>query len=907
MGEGYHRCPAGELRNTLLLAHPSHATSLGKLHWLFHRRFDSANAPLLIWTCKFKGHSFMSQFGTWPALKSCCAGHASTATHSRRQLGWLARSQEVSSPHFVHDQPSSLLSSADKNNFRKGTENMPLKEYKPGTAFNGVIGRTFDQSEPAWPEPNRARKGVPNVLFIILDDTGFGQLGCYGSPIKTPNLDRLAAGGLRYNNMHTTALCSPTRTCILTGRNHHSNAMACITEGSTGYPGSNGNIPFENGFLSEMLLQQGYNTYAVGKWHLTPADQISAAGPYDRWPLGRGFERFYGFLGGETHQYYPELVYDNHQVEPPKTPEQGYHLTEDLVDKAISFVADAKQVAPDKPFFMYFCTGAMHAPHHVPKEWADQYKGQFDDGWEAYREKTFAKQKELGIAPPEAELSRHDPDVQHWDDCSPEERQLYARMMEVFAGFLTHTDHHIGRLVDFLKAIGEFDNTLIMVLSDNGASSEGGPTGSVNENLFFNNVPESIEENLKALDDLGGPDHFNHYAWGWTWAGNTPFRRWKRETYRGGISDPFIVHWPAGIQARGEVRTQYTHAIDMVPTVLDTLGFEPPESIKGVTQSPVEGLSFAHTFNEPQAESQRHTQYFEMMGHRSLYHDGWRAVCPWPGPSFTEAGKFFGAPIDRDTLTDLDANHWELYHVAQDFAENHNVAADNRARLIELIGTWYVEAGKYNVLPVDGRGTQRFAEERPQLTVDRQQYTFYPGTQSVPYTAGPRLLNRSHSITAEVEIPAGGAQGALVSFGGTDGGYSLYVQDGRLHYVQNYVARTYLHVESTEPIPSGSHSLRFEFEVTGKPDFAQGKGSPGRGQLYIDSKLVGEADFEVTTPLSLGLTGGITVGADPGAPVAPFYDPPFEFTGTIHSVTFDLSGELIKDDEAELRRILARQ
>lgn len=784
---------------------------------------------------------------------------------------------------------------------------MTLKEYKPGTAFNGVIGRTFDQSEPAWPEPLRSKEDAPNVLFIVLDDTGFGQIGCFGSPINTPNIDSLAAGGVRYNNMHTTALCSPTRTCILTGRNHHSNSMACITEGSTGYPGSNGNIPFENGFLSEILLQKGYNTYAIGKWHLTPADQISAAGPYDRWPLGRGFERFYGFLGGETHQYYPELVYDNHQVEPPKTPEEGYHVTEDLVDKAISFVADAKQVAPSKPFFMYFCTGAMHAPHHVRKEWSDKYKGQFDDGWEAFREKVFARQQEMGIAPPDAELSRHDPDVKPWADCSEDEKKLYARMMEVFAGFLEHTDHHIGRLLDFLKEVGEFDNTLIMVISDNGASSEGGPTGSVNENLFFNNVPESLAENLKQIDAIGGPTTFNHYAWGWTWAGNTPFRRWKRETYRGGISDPFIVHWPKGIAAKGEVHTQYTHAVDMVPTVLEALGVEAPLSVKGVTQSAIEGVSFAHSFDKAEADSKRQTQYFEMMGHRSIYHNGWRAVCPWPGPSFTEAGAFFGAPISAEKLTELDANAWELYHVAEDFAENHNVAEQHRDKLIEMIAQWYVEAGKYNVLPVDGRGTQRFAEERPQIAKDRTQYRFYPHTQSVPFNAGPRLLNRTHTITAVVDIPGGGAEGVLVSFGGTDGGYSLYVQDGKLHYVHNYVARDYLQVTSTEKVPNGRHELRFEFEVSGPADMANGKGTPGLAQLYLDNKLVGHAEFPHTTPLSLGLTGGISVGADPGAPVAPFYSSPFAFSGTIQHVTFDVSGEVIKDDEAEMRMLLARQ
>ncbi|MFC1922667.1 sulfatase-like hydrolase/transferase [Chloroflexota bacterium] len=784
---------------------------------------------------------------------------------------------------------------------------MSLKEYKSGTAFNGVVGRTFDQSSPSWPEPLRAKEGAPNVLFIILDDTGFGQLGCYGSPIETPNLDSLAANGLRYNNMHTTALCSPTRTCILTGRNHHSNAMAAITETSTGFPGYNGNIPFENGFLSEMLLQHGYNTYAVGKWHLTPADQISAAGPYDRWPLGRGFERYYGFLGGDTHQYYPDLTYDNHRVEPSKTPEEGYHVTEDITEKAISFIADTKQVAPNKPFFLYYATGAMHAPHHVPKEWADKYKGAFDDGWEAYRETVFARQKEMGIVPPDAELSRHDPDVKPWDQCSPEEQKLYARMMEVFAGFLTHTDHQIGRLLDFLKTIGEFDNTLIMVLSDNGASSEGGPEGSVNENLFFNFVPESLEENLAALEELGGPKYFNHYAWGWTWAGNTPFRRWKRETYRGGISDPFIVHWADGIKTSGEVRTQYTHAIDMVPTILDALDLDPPQSIKGVTQSPLEGVSFAHTFKDADAPGKRTTQYFEMIGHRSIYHHGWRAICPWPGTSFIESGRTFGTPITAEQLTELDATSWELYHVEQDFAENHNIAEGNRDKLIEMIAQWYVEAGKYNVLPVDGRGQQRFADERPQIAADRSSYTFYPGTQEVPVNAAARIINRPHSITADVDIPAGGAEGVLISQGGIDGGYTFYVKDGKLQYLYNYVARTFYHVESNTPVPEGKHQLRYEFEVTGKPDVLKGKGAAGRGQLYIDGNLVGQVEMEVTNPIMLGLASGVAIGADPGSPVTDVYQAPFDFSGVIHTVTIDVSGDLIQDSEAEMRSIMARQ
>lgn len=784
---------------------------------------------------------------------------------------------------------------------------MALKEYKQGTAFNGVIGRTFDQSSPAWPEPNRAKPGSPNVLFIVQDDTGFGQMGCFGSPISTPNIDSLAKEGLLFNNMHTTALCSPTRSCILTGRNHHSNAMACITEGSTGYPGANGNIPFENGFLSDILLKNGYNTYALGKWHLTPSEQNSAAGPYDRWPLGRGFERFYGFLGGDTHQYYPELIYDNHQVDPPKTPAEGYHLTVDITDKAMGFIADSKQIAPDKPFFMYFCPGAGHAPHHVPKEWADKYKGQFDDGWDAYREKVFAKQKELGIISKDAVLSRHDPDVQDWEKLSDDERKLYSRMMEVFAGFLEHTDHQYGRLFQFLKDIGEWDNTLIMFISDNGASAEGGPTGSVNENKFFNNVPDSLEQNLAAIDDIGGPKYYNHYPWGWTFAGNTPFRRWKRETYRGGVSDPFIVHWPKGIKSKGEIREQYAHAIDMVPTVLEALEIEPPTMLNGVTQSPIQGNSFAHSFNDGKADSKHEVQYFEMMGHRSIYHNGWRAVCPWPGESFTEAGMGFGAPINADKLTELDATAWELYDLSKDPTEMNNLAKDNKPKLIEMISQWYIEAGKYNVLPIDSRGVERLAEPRPQIALPRTKYTYYPGTQTVPSNAAVNVLNRTHTISVDAEIPEGGAEGVLLSMGGCDGGYTLFIKDNKLQYGYNYVTAEYFYVRSTEDVPTGRHNFRFEFEVTGKPDIAQGKGAPGKAQLYIDDRLVGESDFPYTIPLSTGLGAAIAVGADPGSPTIPDYDPPFDFTGKIFYAVIDVSGELIEDHEAALKNVMARQ
>ena len=788
---------------------------------------------------------------------------------------------------------------------------MSLNEYKPGTTFTGRMGRTVSESEPAWPAPVRSNPDAPNILYIVLDDTGYGQFGCYGSPINTPNLDRLAENGLRYTNMHTTALCSPSRSCMLNGRNHHSNGMACITEGSTGYPGSNGAIPFENGFLSEMLLPHGYATFCVGKWHLTPAEQISAAGPYTRWPLGRGFDRYYGFLGGDTHQYYPDLVFDNHQVEPPKTPEEGYHLSVDLADKAIEFVADLKQVAPDKPFFLYFATGANHAPHQVPKEWADKYKGKFDDGWDAYREGVFARQKELGLVPEDAVLSRHDPDVQQWNELSEDERRLYARMMEVFAGFFEHTDHQIGRVLDFLDAIGQLDNTLVMVISDNGASAEGGPHGSVNENKFFNNVPDDLQQNLDALDDLGGPKYFNHYPWGWTFAGNTPFRRWKRETYRGGVSDPFLVHWPKGIEARGEIRRQYAHAIDMVPTVLESLGIEAPTELRGVAQSPIEGVSFAHSFNDASAPTKHHTQYFEMFAHRSIYHDGWRAVCPFPGTSFAEAGVSFGMlELTEDKLRELDATGWELYNVEADPAETNDLAEQERAKLIEMIALWYTEAGKYNVLPLDSRGTMRFADERPQIASARDTYVYFPDTQAVPENVAAKVLNRAHTITVDAELSEGD-EGVLACHGSNVGGYVLFVQDGKLHYVHNYVGAEELRVSSNQPVPPGKHALSYEFAPTGPPDLKNGKGTPGVAKLLVDGEPVGQTDFPVTVPLALGLGSGFAVGRNPGSPVSVMYTSPFPFTGAITKVTVDVSGNADHDEDevqkSQARVAMARQ
>lgn len=786
---------------------------------------------------------------------------------------------------------------------------MSLTEYKPGSAFPGVIGRTVAESSPAWPEPNRARAGAPNVILFVLDDVGYGQMSAFGALVNTPNLDRLAAEGLRYTNIHTTALCSPTRSCLLTGRNHHSNGVAAVMETATGFPGYNGRMPFENGMLPEMLLEHGYNTFAIGKWHLSPAEESTPAGPYVRWPLGRGFERYYGFLGGETNQWYPDLVYDNHSVPQPKSVEEGYHLDEDLVDHAIQFILDAHVNAPDKPFFLYHAPGCAHAPHQVGKEWIDKYKGKFDMGWDAYRETVFARQKAMGLFPADAELSARDPDVPEWSTLNDQQRALYARFMEVFAGYLEHCDHQFGRILDMLQAIGELDNTLTLVIPDNGASSEGGVNGAFNEMSSFNYYWETMDDILPKMDQLGGPSSYNHYPWGWSWAGNTPFRRWKKEVYRGGTTDNLIVHWPAGIAAQGENRHQYGHAIDLVPTVLDALDIVPPTSIRGVTQSPIEGVSFAHTFDHPDAPSRHRTQYFEMFGGRAIYHDGWRAVCGFPGRSYAEGaahGYRFGDPITPAMLDELDAHGWQLFHVDVDPAEARDVAAEHPEKLQEMIARWYVEAGKYQVLPLDGSVIQRLATERPRLAKARTEYVFYPNLSVVPFGNAPAVYNRPHSITARVVIPADGAEGVLLAQGGVSGGYVLFVKDGRLCYLYNYMGIREFEVRSNVEVTPGAHTLRYEFEPTGAPEMRQGRGAPGRGQLYIDDELVGVSDIPLTVPIMFGIEG-LSCGYDFGEAVSHAYHAPFAFTGTIEAVTVDLAGELIVDDEAAVARLLAQQ
>lgn len=761
--------------------------------------------------------------------------------------------------------------------------------------FKGIIGRTAAESTPWWPEPVRAREGAPNIAYIVLDDVGFGQISCFGGLCETPNLDRLAENGLRYRNFHTTALCSPTRTCLLTGRNHHANGMASIVENASGFPGYTGEIPFENGFLSEMLTPHGYAAYAVGKWHLTPHQEMNMAAPRQRWPLGRGFERFYGFLGGDTNQWQPDLVYDSHQIAPPRTYEQGYHLTEDLADRAIEFITDLKNVTPEKPFFLYFCTGAGHAPHHAPREWIDKYRGKFDMGWDRAREVIFERQQRMGIVPPGTDLTPRPHWIQEWDTLPDDEKRLYARMMEVFAGFISHTDYHIGRLIDFLDQTGELDNTLIVAVSDNGASAEGGPHGSLNEANFFNRAPESAEENLARIDELGGPHTFNHYPFGWAWAGNTPFQRWKREVHEGGVADPCIIHWPAGIRTRNEVRGQYTHAVDVVPTVLDVLGVEPPAAIRGVQQSPIHGVSFAATFDDDTAASKHETQYYEMLGNRAIYHRGWKAVT-YHG---TEGMIYDGV---TDPRKPFDEDRWELYHVDQDFSEAHDLAGEYPEKVRELESLWWAEAGRYDVLPLDARSIGR-ALGRPRVARRRQRFVYYPGGASVEMDAAVNIKNRSHTVTAQVVMPAGGAEGVLLADGGRFGGYSLYVKDGRLCYAYNLLGRARFHIASDERVPDGPCSLAFAFEKAGPEPFGAG----GTGRLYINGRQVAEGKLPRTVPFIFGLGGGLQCGRDAGNPVTEEYASPFAFTGTIRRVVVDLSGpepprDLAQEDRIEMAR-----
>lgn len=754
---------------------------------------------------------------------------------------------------------------------------------EPGE-FQGTIGRYHWQSEPWWPEPVRASAGSPNVVVVVLDDVGFAQLGCFGSDIDTPTFDGLAARGLRFRNFHTTALCSPTRAAVLTGRNHHAVGMGRITDLATGFPGYSARIPPSCGFLPAVLAPAGYATWAVGKWHLTPETEVHAAASRERWPLARGFERFYGFFEGETHQFAPALAADNHLVDPPRSIADGYHLSEDLADQAIRLVHDLRAVDEEKPFFLWFATGACHSPHQPPAEWLDRYRGRFDAGWDEWREATLARQLELGVLAPGTRLSPRPDWVPAWADLTADEQRLHARYMEAFAGFLAHADHCVGRVLDALEETGDLDDTVVVVLSDNGASSEGGPTGSVNDNRPWNFTPRPRAEAIARIDEIGGPNLHNNYPWGWTVAGNTPFKRWKREVHEGGVADPLIVAWPRGIAAAGEVRSQYVHAIDIAPTILELLGIEAPAELGGVAQRPLDGTSFAYCLDDAAAPERHTVQYYEMVGCRALYLDGWKAVTYHP-IQVEEPG--------------LDQVAWELYDLRVDPTELDDLAAAEPERLAAMIDRWWQEAEANQVLPLDNRAFSEFVLERPTAVADRARYVYRPGTSMVPEVVAVNVRNRSHVVTATVDVGDDGLEGVLVSQGSRLGGWTFFVADGELRYVHNRVGVEELRVVAPAALARGPHELTFRFTKTGE--------HAGVGALLVDGEVVGEGELPRLTPTRFTLTGaGLVCGADPGLTVCADYEPPFA-CGGLSRVVVQVDGEAFLDPAAEAAHAVETQ
>ncbi|WP_433171087.1 arylsulfatase [Actinoallomurus sp. CA-150999] len=729
-------------------------------------------------------------------------------------------------------------------------------------AFHGRIGTTYEESTPWWPDPQALPEGTPNVVVIVLDDVGFSDLGCFGSDIDTPAMDALATGGLRYTNFHTTTLCSPSRACLLTGRNHHAVGMRMLSNFDTGFPSGRGRITKAAATLPEVLCDSGFNTMAVGKWHLAPMEQTTASGPYTQWPLSRGFERYYGFLEAETDSFYPELFYDNHAVAPPKSPEEGYHLTEDLVDRAIEFVTDQTSVTPEKPFFLYLALGAAHAPHQAPREYLEKYRGRFDHGWDAERATRHSRQIEQGVLPAGTELAPRNPGVVPFDELSDDEKKLSVRLQEAYAAMVDHTDHHIGRLMEFLERVGRMENTITILLSDNGASQEGGQQGSLNPTAFQNRIPEDLGEMVARIDEIGTTRAHANYPWGWAQAGNTPFKRYKQNTHEGGVRCPLIVHWPRGLPRTDEIRQQFHHVTDIVPTLFELLGLRAPAVHNGIPQLPIHGVSMAYTFGSPTAPTRKESQYFEMFGHRAIWHDGWKAV------AFHERG------------TSFDADQWELYHHDTDFSECNDLARERPEQLQKMVARFWVEAGKYDVLPLDDNGfAYRAKIPRPGSPRRRTTFTYYPGMAHLPVAAVPPVMNRGHRITAFVDRDAASDEGVLVSLGNVSSGYVLYVKDNRLVYEYNFLGTRYS-VTSTEELPIGPAELTFEFVKTGD--------MRGVGHLFVSGRPVGTEAIPRVLPHFLGWQG-LDVGRDTLSPSSPNYDGEFAFTGELEKVVFTVA------------------
>ncbi len=739
------------------------------------------------------------------------------------------------------------------------------------------IGRTVAESTPHWPESPKPPKGAPNILVVLFDDVGFSDFGCYGSPIRTPTIDRLAAEGLRYSGFHTTAMCSTTRAALLSGRNHHSVGVGCLANFDSGYPGYRGKIAREAGILPELLRPHGYRNYMLGKWHVTPLTETGPSGPFDGWPLGRGFDRFYGFMDAETDQYAPELVRDNTPVAPPGMYADGYHLTSNLVDEAIRFIADHTADAPDKPWLTWLALGACHAPHQAPADLIRSYDAVFEHGWDVEREQRLSRQIAMGLVPADTQLPDRNDGVRPWDSYPAEERRLFTRLQSAFAAMLDHADQHLARLVDFLERAGLRDDTLILVMSDNGASQEGGPQGFVNAMGPFNMRPESMAEKIARIDDIGGPDTHSNFPQGWAMASNTPLRRYKQNTHGGGIRDPLVISWPAKVAARGEVRTRFAHACDVVPTLLEMIGIDAlPDTIAGVPQWPLEGESFAASLHDPGAPPRIKSQYFEMFGHRGLWNDGWKAVAFHPP----------GTPFDDD--------RWELYHLDHDFAETRDLAEQDPERLKTLVDAWWAAAEAHKVLPLDDRFGPRFAENSARFHGARRKFVLHAGMGHLPTDVAPDVRARSYRIEADVALKPG-AEGVLIAHGDATSGYSLYLQDGRLHHTLNIGGEKT--TVTSAPIPPTATRLGV---VAYRPETG-----PRTFTLIVDGAPAGEV--VATTGFGNFISwSGLDIGLDRGSPVAG-YAAPFAFTGTLRKVTVTMGDHQTLDGEAVGAAEMARQ
>jgi arylsulfatase A-like enzyme len=758
----------------------------------------------------------------------------------------------------------------------------------PDQPHTGLI--TYDAKDPdtTFPpiEPLRPPKGAPNVLIVLLDDVGFGASSAFGGPVNMPTAERLAKTGLKYNRFHTTALCSPTRQALLTGRNHHTVGMGGITEIATSAPGYNSIRPNTCAPLAETLKLNGYSTAQFGKCHEVPVWETSPMGPFRQWPTGSGFEYFYGFIGGETNQYYPAIYEGTTPIEVEKTPEEGYHFTKDLTDKSIQWVRQQKSLMPDKPFFMYWAPGATHAPHHVRPEWSDKYKGKFDQGWDKLREETFARQKQMGVVPPETQLTKRHEEIPAWDEISDEMKPVLTRQMEIYAGFLEHTDNHLGRLIDALEDLEILDDTLIYyIIGDNGSSAEGSLQGTYNEMIPLSGAGqlETPEFLIARLDKFGGPESFNHFAVAWAHAMDTPFQ-WTKQvaSHWGGTRNATIVHWPRGIQAKGELRSQFHHVIDIAPTILEAAGLPEPVMVNSVQQKPLEGVGMAYSFEDAQAADQHETQYFEMFGNRGIYHKGWTAVTRHRTPWITGAAE----------LPAFDDDNWELYDTNTDWSQAKDLAKEHPDKLHELQRLWLIEAVRYNVLPLD----DRFAERgnpglagRPELLKGNRQLLF-GGMGRLTEGSILNTKNKSHAVTAEVVVPESGAEGVIIAQGGVTGGWSLYAKDGKPKYCYNFYGVQRYYIEGQVEIPSGQHQVRMEFDYDGG-----GMAKGGLTTLYLDGEKIGEGRVEHTEPILFSADETCDLGYEAGSPVSEDYGPRGnEFTGEVNWVEIDL-GEDAQD------------